>query len=129
VNDKRGDQLRQVLSSHTRRVLDCLDELGVETPNRSGFPIVEVPLADHRRIGEVGRLLFERGVYVTLAAYPLVPKSEVGFRIQLTAAHSDAEVDSLLFALEDLAARGELRGAEPQFEPAPLRAEAMETVA
>ena len=58
---------------------------GVETPNRSGLPIIEVPLRDHRRIDAVGRFLFDRGVYVTLAAYPLVPKDEVGFRIQLTA--------------------------------------------
>ena len=49
------------------------------------LPIIEVPLRDHRRIDAVGRFLFDRGVYVTLAAYPLVPKDEVGFRIQLTA--------------------------------------------
>ena len=33
---------------------------------------------------------------MTLAAYPLVPKSEVGFRVQLTAANTDAEVDLLI---------------------------------
>jgi 8-amino-7-oxononanoate synthase len=109
VNEARGDRLRAVLYGHTRRVLDCLASLGVETPNRSGFPIIEVPLRDHRRIDPVGRMLFERGVYVTLAAFPLVPKSEVGFRIQLTAANTDAEVDSLCAAVEELAALGELR--------------------
>ena len=78
------------------------------TPNRSGFPIIEIPLRDHRRIDDVGRFLFDRGVYVTLAAYPLVPKDEVGFRVQLTAANTDAEVDTLIAALEELAERGEL---------------------
>ena len=48
---------------------------------------------------------------MTLAAYPLVPKDEVGFRVQLTAANTDAEVDMLLVALEELAARGVLRPA------------------
>jgi 8-amino-7-oxononanoate synthase len=109
VNEKRGDDLRGVLYGHTRRVLDCVDSLGVHTPNRSGFPIVEIPLRDHRRIDSVGRMLFDRGVYVTLAAFPLVPKAEVGFRIQLTAANTDAEVDSLCAAVEELAALGELR--------------------
>ena len=90
-------------------MLDCVDSLGVHTPNRSGFPIVEIPLRDHRRIDSVGRMLFDRGVYVTLAAFPLVPKAEVGFRIQLTAANTDAEVDSLCAAVEELAALGELR--------------------
>jgi 8-amino-7-oxononanoate synthase len=54
-------------------------------------------------------MLFDRGVYVTLAAFPLVPKADVGFRIQLTAANTDAEVDSLCSAIEELAALGELR--------------------
>ena len=109
VNEQRGDELRRVLCEHTRRVLDCLERLGVDTPNRSGFPIVEIPLQDYRRIAEVGQLLFDRGVYVTLAAFPLVPKAEVGFRIQLTAANTDAEVDTLIRALEELAAREELK--------------------
>ena len=90
-------------------MLEGVHRLGVVTPNRSGLPIVEIPLRDHTRIDAVGRFLFDRGVYVTLAAYPLVPKDEVGFRVQLTAANTDAEVDTLLSALEELAARGELR--------------------
>ena len=109
VNAQRGDELRRVLCAHTARVLERLDELGVYTPNESGYPIVEIPLSDHRRISEVGRFLFHNGVYVTLAAYPLVPKAEVGFRVQLTSANTDEQVDTLLAAIEDLAERGELR--------------------
>jgi 8-amino-7-oxononanoate synthase len=111
VNERRGDALRAELHRLTARVLDALDRLDVETPNRSGLPIVEVPVRHHDRIADVGRFLFARGVYVTLAAYPLVPKDEVGFRIQLTAANTDDEVDRLIAALEALVARGELRSA------------------
>jgi 8-amino-7-oxononanoate synthase len=109
VNERRGDELRRVLSEHTRRVLDCLQRLGIATPNRSGFPIIEIPVRDHRRITEVGQVLFDRGVYVTLAVFPLVPKAEVGFRVQLTAANTDAEIDTLISTLEELAAHGELK--------------------
>ena len=112
VNERRGDELRGVLHARTSRVLDCLQRLGVHTPNHSGFPIVEIPLRDHRRIDAVGRLLFDRGVYVTLAAYPLVPRDEVGFRVQLTAANTDAEIDTLIAALEELTEMGELRTVE-----------------
>jgi 8-amino-7-oxononanoate synthase len=111
VNDKRGDALRDELERLTRRTLDGLERLDIFTPNRSGLPIIEIPLRDHGQIDSVGRFLFEHGVYVTLAAYPLVPKDEVGFRVQLTAANTDAEVDTLLVALEELAARGVLRPA------------------
>jgi 8-amino-7-oxononanoate synthase len=111
VNEQRGDQLRGVLHRHSARVLRTLAELDVYTPNRSELPIIEIPLRDHERIDAVGRLLFERGVYVTLAAYPLVPKAEVGFRVQLTAANTDAEVDLLVGALTELAGLDELRSA------------------
>jgi 8-amino-7-oxononanoate synthase len=95
VNERRGDAIRADLWRKTSLVLDCLDRLGVHTPNRSGFPIVEVPLARHEDIDAIGRFLFENGVYVTLAAYPLVPRNEVGFRIQITAANTDAEIEHL----------------------------------
>ena len=90
-------------------MLDCLERVGAHTPNHSGLPIVEVPIARHEQIGEVGSILFERGIYVTLAAYPLVPRHEVGVRVQVTAANSDAEIDRLVLALTDLAERGMLQ--------------------
>ncbi|HSZ04777.1 MAG TPA: aminotransferase class I/II-fold pyridoxal phosphate-dependent enzyme [Solirubrobacteraceae bacterium] len=111
VNERRGDQLRGVLHKHSARVVHALQELDVHTPNRSEFPIVEIPLREHQRIDDVGRMLFARGVYVTLAAYPLVPKAEVGFRVQLTAANTDDEVDLLIGAIAELAERGELQSA------------------
>jgi 8-amino-7-oxononanoate synthase len=114
VNERRGDELRAHLHDLTTRVTDALRRLDIETPNRSDFPIIEIPLRDHERIDAVGRFLFERGVYVTLAAYPLVPKDEVGFRAQLTAANTVEEVDTLIDALTELAERGELRSASAE---------------
>jgi len=108
VNQRRGDMLRAKLEHLTGRVLARLDELGIATPNRSGFPIVEVPLADPNSLDEVGNLLFDRGIYVTMAAYPLVPRDEVGFRIQLTAANTDAQVDHLCAVLGELTDRFKL---------------------
>jgi 8-amino-7-oxononanoate synthase len=116
VNERRGDELRGVVHRHSIRVLDALAELDAYTPNRSQLPIVEVPLREHTRIDAVGRLLFERGIYVTLAAYPLVPKAEVGFRVQLTAANTDTEVDALIAVLGELSERGELQSAANRSE-------------
>jgi 8-amino-7-oxononanoate synthase len=99
VNENRGDAIRASLWRKTAAVLDHLERLGVHTPNRSGFPIIEVPLARDSDVDAVGRFLFDNGIYVTLAAYPLVPRSEVGFRIQVTAANTDAEIEHLLDVL------------------------------
>jgi 8-amino-7-oxononanoate synthase len=68
VNERRGDELRRDIWLRTGRVLEQLRTLGVHTPNHSGLPVIEVPLADHERIAEVGRFLLVRGVYVTMAA-------------------------------------------------------------
>jgi len=111
VNEKRGESIRTDLWHKTAKVLDCLERLGAHTPNRSGLPVIEVPLARHEEIGDVGRFLFANGIYVTLAAYPLVPKSEVGFRIQTTAANTDGEIEQLIDVLGKLAARFDLQPA------------------
>lgn len=111
VNERRGEALRAALWSKTERVLTCLDRLGARTPNCDGFPVIEVPLAHAEQIGEVGKFLFDNGIYVTLAAYPLVPRSEVGFRIQLTSANTEAEIDRLCDVLGRLARTFELQPA------------------
>ena len=79
--------------------------MGIATPNTSGYPIIEIPLAKSDDLDEVGRHLFRRGIYVTVAAYPLVPQDEVGFRIQITTANSDDQVDHLIEVLGELAGR------------------------
>jgi 8-amino-7-oxononanoate synthase len=112
ANRQRGDQYRHELWRMSHRVLDRLDELEIYTPNESGYPIIEVPLADHDQIDEVGRFLFDHGIYVTMAAYPLVPKDEVGFRIQVTAANTDEEIDHLLDVLTSVRERFRVRSRE-----------------
>ena len=79
VNERRGEELRRVLHAHSARALDSLppgrrphaEPLGLSD---RGDPARR----DHQRIDAVGRLLFERGVYVTLAVYPLVPRDNGG---------------------------------------------------
>jgi len=118
VNARRGDAVRADLWRKTATVLDCLDRLGAHTPNRSGFPIIEVPLARHEDIDAAGRFLFENGIYVTLAAYPLVPRAEVGFRIQVTAANTNAEIEQLVDVLGRLASRFDLQPARAKVRAA-----------
>jgi 8-amino-7-oxononanoate synthase len=103
LNDQRGDQIRGRIWEKTDAVLRRLVELGIHTPNHSGAPIIEIPLARHEDIVDVGNFLFEHGIYVTLAAYPLVPKHEVGFRVQVTAANTTAEIEQLNDVLGKLA--------------------------
>ena len=111
ANRLRGDALRARVWHMTDRVLQALAGMCVNTPNRSGLPIIEIPLARHQDIDAAGRFLFENGVYVTMAAFPLVPKHEVGFRVQVTAANTDAEVDQLIKVIAALHERFPLQPA------------------
>ena len=105
VNDSRGDDIRASLYRKAAKVLETTSELGLSTPNTSGLPIIEVPLRNADDIDAVGRFLYEEGIYVTLAAYPLVPRAEVGFRIHVTAANGDDEIDELCDTLRKLCDR------------------------
>ena len=112
VNAKRGDAIRADLFRKSMKVLDHVRGLGVYTPNTGNTPVIELPLAAGEDIDVVGKLLWDRGIYVTLAAYPLVPRDQVGFRAQVTAANTDTEIDELNAVITELAADGKLRMVE-----------------
>lgn len=114
VNATRGDDIRADLHRKTARVLETVKALGLHTPNVSGLPIIELPLARAEDIDVVGDFLFDRGIYVTLAAYPLVPRSQVGFRVQVTAANSDEEITLLCEVLHELCRRFEMATSVPE---------------
>ncbi|MFH8498536.1 aminotransferase class I/II-fold pyridoxal phosphate-dependent enzyme [Streptomyces coeruleorubidus] len=109
VNERRGDVIRADLYRKRVRVLDRLEGLGVDTLNTDRLPIVDVPLANPPDLDAVAAYLGEEGIYVRLAAYPLVPRDRVGFRIQLTALSSDDDIDRLNGTLTRLSERFPLR--------------------
>jgi 8-amino-7-oxononanoate synthase len=112
VNERRGDAMRDVLHRLTARILDHIRSRGLVTPNVSGTPVIELPLASPDGFAEVTKLLWDAGIYVTLATYPLVPHDDVGFRVQVTAAHTDEQIDGLLLAIDELAERKLVRSAD-----------------
>lgn len=112
VNSTRGDAIRADLHRKTAHVLDAIGMLGLGTPNRSGLPIIGLSLQRAEDIDAVGQFLFDRGIYVTLAAYPLVSRRDVGFRIQVTAANTDTEIEHLCLVLKELGRRFDLRSAQ-----------------
>ena len=118
VNRRRGDAIRAEVWRKTARILDAMRALGIRTPNESGFPIIEIPLGCHDDIDAAGHFLFEHGIYVTMAAFPLVPKGEVGVRVQVTAANTDAEVDHLIEVLDKMRRRFPMQAPQQVLVPA-----------
>ena len=50
-------------------------------------------LGDARRAGEVAERLLAKGIYVIGFSYPVVPQGKARIRTQLSAAHSEAELE------------------------------------
>jgi 8-amino-7-oxononanoate synthase len=111
LNERKGDELRLAMYRMTNRVLDAIRSLGIETPNVSGYPIIEVPLANPGDIHAVGSYLYAHGIYVTTVAPPFVPEGQGSFRIQISAANTWDQIEHLVKILGDVSDRFRLQAA------------------
>ena len=101
VNEREGDVIRADLHNKTARLLAHVRAARVLTSNTHpcGIPIIELPIAHGDDLPRVARLLWEQGIFVTLAEYPHVARDQTGFRIQANAAHTHGDIDRLIDAL------------------------------
>ncbi|MCS6710978.1 glycine C-acetyltransferase [Brachybacterium sp. EF45031] len=60
--------------------------------------IIPVMFGDAALAGRVADAMLEQGVYVTAFSYPVVPKDRARIRVQLSAAHSDEDVETCVRA-------------------------------
>ena len=61
-------------------------------------PIVPVMLYDARTAQDVARDLLAEGIYVIGFSFPVVPKGEARIRVQISAAHTPAQIDRAIDA-------------------------------
>jgi glycine C-acetyltransferase len=61
-------------------------------------PIVPVMFGDAIVAGRVAEELFARGVYAVAFSFPVVPQGQARIRVQLSAAHTDEDVDRAVAA-------------------------------
>jgi glycine C-acetyltransferase len=64
-------------------------------------PIVPVMLGDARVAGRMAEELFARGVYAVAFSFPVVPHEQARIRVQLSAAHTEEDVDRAVAAFVD----------------------------
>jgi glycine C-acetyltransferase len=94
--------LRDKLEANTRRFRDGMTKAGLAI--RPGtHPIVPVMLGDARLAGEMAKRLLDHGIYVIGFSFPVVPKGQARIRVQLSAAHSEADVDAAIAAFTTVA--------------------------
>ena len=96
---KSGD-LRQKLNANTKRFRERMTAAGFDI--RPGeHPIAPIMLYDAALAHRLAAAMLERGIYVIGFSYPVVPKGEARIRVQLSAAHSEADIDRAVAAFTD----------------------------
>ncbi len=89
--------LRDKLEENTQRFKAGMASAGFELKPGT-HPIVPIMLYDERLAHEMARRLLELGIYVIGFSYPVVAKGLARIRVQLSAAHSDADIDAAIAA-------------------------------
>jgi glycine C-acetyltransferase len=59
----------------------------------AGHPIIPVMLGDAKLASEMADRLLAEGIYVIAFSFPVVPRGEARIRTQMSAAHTDADID------------------------------------
>jgi glycine C-acetyltransferase len=96
---ERSTDLRDQLEANTRRYRAALE--AADLPVKPGeHPIVPIMLGDAVLAQRMAARMLEEGVYVVGFSYPVVPHGAARIRTQVSAAHTDADLD---FAVETFA--------------------------
>ncbi|HEX6081404.1 MAG TPA: glycine C-acetyltransferase [Methylomirabilota bacterium] len=93
----RSTALRDRLAANTRWFREAMTAAGFGL--RSGeHPIVPIMLGDARLAHRMAADLFEEGIYVVGFSYPVVPRDQARIRVQVSAAHADADLQRAVTA-------------------------------
>ena len=90
-------ELRTSLQRKSSYLRDGLQKLGFELLG-SSHPIIPVLVQQADRAQKMAQLLYKQGVYAVGFFYPVVPKGMARVRLQVSAAHSESELEQVLVA-------------------------------
>ena len=92
-----GDEQRRRLRDNTEFFRAGLAELGF-TLVPGEHPIIPVMLGDAKLAQDMAARLLDEGIYVIGFSFPVVPRGQARIRTQMSAAHSDQQIDRALAA-------------------------------
>ena len=94
---ENGDQLRAQLRENATFFRRQLASLGF-TLVAGEHPIIPVMLGDATRATRMANRLLDEGIYVVAFSYPVVPKGQARIRVQMSAAHQPAQLQTAVTA-------------------------------
>jgi glycine C-acetyltransferase len=97
-------ELRDRLAANALRFREGMKKSGFSI-KEGETPIVPVMLGDARLAAELAKALLDEGIYVIGFSYPVVPKGEARIRVQLSAQHTEQQVDQAIVAFSTIGKR------------------------
>ncbi|GAB4158636.1 MAG: glycine C-acetyltransferase [Planctomycetota bacterium] len=97
--EKLGEstELRDRLAENTRFFREAMTSAGFDI-KPGDHPICPIMLGDARLAVEMARQLLDEGIYVIGFSYPVVPKGQARIRVQISAAHTRADLETAVAA-------------------------------
>jgi len=110
LTSTEGVALRRRLRANGDRFRRGMHELGFDlVPGQ--HPIIPVMLGDAALATRMADALLDEGIYVVGFSYPVVPKGKARIRTQMSAAHTDEQIDRAVAAFAEV---GRAQGAVPK---------------
>lgn len=113
LNQRESARWRTQVYQLTQRLMHGTRALGYEVINDNYFPIVCVVIGKTHDVIEACKILWEYGILITPALYPIVPRDKGLLRFSITAANTAEEIDRSLAVLAAVCAR--LLQGEPEY--------------
>jgi glycine C-acetyltransferase len=98
---EQSDELRRRLVRNAARFRARMSAAGFALAG-AGHPIIPVMLGEAALASEMAKRLLDRGVYVVGFFYPVVPRGAARIRTQMSAAHTDDQIDRAVTAFVEV---------------------------
>ncbi len=98
INKTKGELYRKRLWDLTNQAIAGLRKLGLKVINNTGFPIVSVYVGNTDDLIATANILFDEGILVTVAPFPMVKQGDEAHRLTFTAANTSQEITQLIRA-------------------------------
>jgi acyl transferase domain-containing protein/7-keto-8-aminopelargonate synthetase-like enzyme len=99
LNRTEGDQWRRQVYALTYKLVTKAKAIGFEVVNENFFPIVGVVIGKTKDVIAACKVLWDYGILITPALFPIVPHNRGLLRFSITAANTEEEIDRSLEAL------------------------------
>ena len=106
LDSEKGKQLLEQLRKLTKRFEKGLKNLGYEIIE-SEHPVIPLMVRDTQKTADLVQYLTDNAILVTGLNYPVVPKGDETIRFQVSAEHTEYDIDYALGVLEKFKERSE----------------------